>query len=126
MAIFSPLVIVVLTIVRTYFQPFAQWVIATGTPTHAGFGLAHMALALAGIVAMFIARTPGKAKALYLLLMVLAVAAIGSSHMSAHESATHTVANIGMRVFPILAVLTAALSNIAPDKPGRRCQIPAH
>ncbi|SMB79044.1 hypothetical protein SAMN05660745_02132 [Corynebacterium glucuronolyticum] len=29
--------------------------------------------------------------------------------MSAHESATHTVANIGMLVFAILAILTAAL-----------------
>jgi len=54
--------------------------------------------------------------------MVLALAAIGSSHMSAHESATHAIANIGMLVFPILVVLTAALSNIATDKPGRRCQ----
>ena len=66
-------------------------------------------------MALAFARTSG--------LMVLAVAAIGSSHMSAHESATRTVANIGMLVFAILAVLTAALLNIAPDKPGRRSQI---
>ena len=102
-----PVLILVLLLARFRLKPFADWIIETGMPAHIGFTVVNLGLVGLGVGAATQAAGAKKYKVGYAVLLLLFFASMGASHMSSESAVGHTIGNVGMIIFPILAAVLA-------------------